>query len=384
MAISRRRFLGAAGACALLQACSLLDPISGVPIGSPLRRGRYAVGRARLGITPGTFRPPMPAHVHLPNNRYIIESCATEIVQVDRPSAIDAMVWYPARQESPDIARPIDKWVNREQRYPLILYAHAKRKKITCTELVPEGLDADLAEHNLDYTRVDAMLSHIASWGFVIAAPDLAWLLALVEYGSVDDIGNRDKPYVFPRARILIALHDLLVAESSAWFSDRIDTAVLGLFGHSNGATACLGASTRLRNTRILGLLAPAVEDLAAVRTGHPALVIGGTNDTNEGANPDAVYARLSGEKYLVKIGGANHLGYTGLCSADNRICMDQDPAGDIPRRVQQETAAAYLSAAARAFLYGDESMLSYLRNDRYTGAERLLPSLEVSAAGRH
>jgi dienelactone hydrolase len=380
MAIGRRRFLGAAGACAVLHGCSW-SPVTSAPSGSPLRRGRYAVGRARLGITPGTFRPPMPEHVQLTDHPDNTESCATEIVQVRRPSAIDAMVWYPARRESSDIARPIRDALNPRQRYPLILYAHAKRKKITCTELVPDGLDPDLAYYSLDYTRVDDMLSHIASWGFVIVAPDLGWLLALIESGSVEDIDNRDQPHVFPRARILIALHDALLEKSNAWFSDGVNPERLGLFGHSNGATACLGASTRLANTRILGLLAPALEDLAAAQNGHPALVIGGTNDTNEGANPDAVYTRLTGQKFLVKIGGANHLGYTDLCSADNRVCMDQDPAGDIPREVQQETAAAYLTAAARAFLYDDEPMLSYLRDDRPTGAERVLPSIELKSA---
>jgi hypothetical protein len=320
----------------------------------------------------------MPGHVRpFDFSSANVQDCAATRIEVTRPSEIDTMIWYPALEDSWDTGRSISAWMSQERRFPLILYAHAKRRWLTCPEQVPAGIDPGASDVTRDFTRVDHMLSHIASWGFVIAAPDLGWLLPAIETGDIDTIDDASHPGTYPRARILIALHEMLVADNDAMFLGRMNPVMLGLFGHSSGGAACLAARRKL-DARILGLVAPGVSQLTLAEANYTTLVIAGTNDTAQGANPDEVYARLTGARFLVRLGGANHLGYTELCTSDNRTCLDLDPAGDISRLVQQETAAAYLTAAARSFLNGDAGMLSYLTNNRQTGAELYLPSLEV------
>lgn len=378
MAITRRRLLCAAGASALLPGCPL--NVAPVPPDSPLLRGRYPVGQARLGATPGTTRPPVPDTLRTPVSSIDTANCAGGTLRSVRPATIDAAVYFPAVAEGSDPGQPIAARIHFERRFPLILYAHAKRRWLTCPEAVPAALDPSLSDPTLDFTRVGHLLSHIASWGFVVVAPDLGWLTGSSETGALDNGSGDPSSIEVPRAKILVALHDALVAGAADTFGGQLNPVLLGLFGHSSGAAACIAARSRLANTRILGLVAPAADPsiLAQAATNHAALVIGGTRDTDEGANPDAVYARFTGAKFLVRLGGANHLGYTELCDSPNQVCMDLDPAGAISRLVQQESAAAYLVAAARAFLDGDAGMLSYLTDYRHTGAAGYLPSLEI------
>ena len=66
--------------------------------------------------------------------------------------------------------------------------------------------------------------------------------------------------------------------------------------------------------------------------------------------------------KVLVRLDGANHLGFTDLCTEDNKVCMDGEPPAQMDRAKQQDLAATYLSAMARMFLLGDRSALAILK----------------------
>ena len=376
MLMSRRLFLASAAGGALLRACPPSGPLP--PVGSPLRRGRYWVGRALLGTTPGTSAPLLPDRVHMGINSLNTRACPNgPTLTAEQPLRIRASIYYPAIEESVDVGRRISSLLDHRHTWPVILYAHAKRKSITCPAEVKPGLDADLADFSADFRRVDRLLSHVASHGYVIVAPDLGWLMQTPEFAP--DPMNEDNS---PRAAILVALHDALQSNEGQWFDGQLNFQKLALFGHSTGAAGCLIARRHLPMVGLLGLIAPAIVDegiLALAEEAPTTLVIAGSRDVVQGANPDVVFARLRRRKILVHMEGANHLGFTELCSVDNQVCMDTDPPGAVSRIVQQEVAAAYLVAAARLFLDGDSSMRPYLDGTADTGAANIGPPVTVT-----
>ena len=323
-----------------------LSPLGGIAQErTPLQRGPYRVERAVLGVSAGTTRVAVPDEV--PFSSQLLR-CSGTVSQVVRPDSIAAAVYCPVTRG----------------RYPLILYAHAKRTRLYCPEDIPIGLDRSFFDHTRDYLRAARIHEHLASHGFVVVAPDLGWLMHMYEGGAWD------APPSLARSRLLVALYEHLAAHP-AWFGGRADLERLALFGHSTGGSACMSARQRLPHARLLGLLAPAAFD-AAVRTPDPppvTLVIAGSRDTSQGVRPDLVYEHSPRPRALIVLRGANHLGYTELCRADNRVCADLDTPGDIARDAQQDAAAAYLAAAARLVLLGDEAMRPYLEGRREIGA---------------
>jgi len=353
MPLTRREFM-------MWSAALGLSPLGGVAQErAPLQRGPYRVERAVLGVAAGTTRVAVPDEV--PFSSQLLR-CSRTVSQVVRPDSIAAAVYYPAQPG----------------RFPLILYAHAKRTRLYCPEDVPPGLDRSFVDHTQDFLRAGRILSHVASHGFVVAAPDLGWLMHMFEGGAWD------APPSLARTRLLVALYEHLAAHP-AWFGGRADPQRLALFGHSTGAAACMTARQRLPHARLLGLLAPAAFD-AAVRTPAPppvTIVIAGSRDTSQGVRPDLAYEHSPRPRALITLRGANHLGFTDLCSANNRVCADLDTPGDIARDAQQDAAAAYLAAAARLVLLGDEAMRPYFEDRRAIGARAVAEvRAELSTAG--
>jgi hypothetical protein len=338
MRLSRRRFLSAAAALGL----SAYGRARGQAL-KPTQMGRYRVERILLGEG-GTTRVAVPEEV--PFSSQLLR-CRSGSSAVERPEAITAAVYYPSAPG----------------RYPLILYAHAKRTRLYCPENIPSGLDRSYFDHTLDFLRPARLHVYLASHGFVVVSPDLGWLMHMFEGGAWD------APPSLARSRLLVALFEHLERHPQ-WIGGRIDPRRLGLFGHSTGGSACMSARQKLAHASVLGLLAPAAFDFAPKTPDPPpfTLVVAGTRDTSQGVRPDLVFEHSPRPKVMATIRGANHLGYTELCSANNRVCADLDTPGDIARDAQQDAAAAYLTAAARLVLLGDESMRPYLDGSRAIG----------------
>lgn len=111
------------------------------------------------------------------------------------------------------------------------------------------------------------------------------------------------------------------------------------------------------------GLIAPTPIPSSATPNVQNLLVLKGTLDTMEGADPVGAYTSGAAPKTLVTIPGANHWGYTNLCGADNTcagaVVLDQ--VGTISGAGQQSTGAAYLAALVRLYALGDTSAHPYL-----------------------
>jgi len=282
-------------------------------------------------------------------------SCKNGPVFARRPPDISGQVWYPARQESQDMGQEIPGAV-AQGTFPLILYAHAKRRWLSCPEHVHERLPSSYADYSHDFRRADRLLSHLASHGFVVVAPDLGWLVETFEVGDWGNVGG------LPRARILRAVHDYVSRNAAAW---RVDVQRVGLIGHSTGGAAVLSLPEVLKGVKFVGLIAPGGTEavLAKARKSPATMVIVSSLDIQLVHDPvEYVYKPAPNPKVLVRLEGANHLGFTDLCTEDNKVCMDGEPPAQMDRAKQQDLAATYLSAMARVFLLNDRSALAILR----------------------
>ena len=258
--------------------------------------------------------------------------------------------------------------------FPLLLYAHAFRD--------PQ-FNACMGPHtaNKDYTSVDVMLRHVASYGCVAVAPDLSWLPGAFFEQEPDyySIG------IVLRAQVLMRYYDYLMSLNSELFAQQLDLSRLVIVGHSTGGPAAVEAGRLLRYTvsfRSLsfGLIAPIPGVLYGA---HSNLLVlkGGQDGAHIGNGPDTQFNAGGPPKTLVTIPGANHFGYTDLCTADD-VCVSLDQPGTITHAAQQLAGASYLAALVRYYARGDPTARPYLSGDKLVEGLEAVPSIQVQAQG--
>ncbi|WP_155633151.1 hypothetical protein [Burkholderia stagnalis] len=271
---------------------------------------------------------------------------------------ISAAIYYPGPSTSYWPTVPIQVAL-QEKNYPVIIFAHAKRDPTQFCQAPGPGLDPDIQDISKDFTRADFMLDHVSSYGCVAVVPDLSGLTFL---GAID------------RAQVLVAMYQFL-ASINPLFQNRLDLNRILLCGHSTGGASCLIARGDLVSAGgptplAVGLIAPAVwggspPDVSALASSiapNALMVIAGAVDTMQaGVDPMATYVAGQAPKVLITIPGANHFGYTSICSPDNKVCAAKDNPGTIVRIAQELTAAAYLAALLRRFARGDQTVEPYL-----------------------
>lgn len=342
--MSRRLFVQGLGAVTLsLSGCETPPFQLG---GSPFDPGPYRVVEAELGV-PLILNPPYSNTSSSPcNDGSLITTTHTG------PNPCPTMIYFPDPDQTSGPA-------------PLVIFSHARRDP-TCIQDIPSGGDPTLADFTQDFKRYKQVLTHLASHGCVVVAPDLSWLAG--SYG-----GNQ-------RADVIVAVWKFFKDNSGAvpynggLKTEEVDPSRVMLAGHSTGGGACFRARTNLAAAGgppplAISVLAPAADmavlDLVDDPPSYGILVMKGTNDTASGnIVPDAVF-NMGGQnrRVLVTLEGANHFGYTDLCSENG--CFPMPFVGDGPCDFgpdrQKNTAGAYLAAMMRRFAHNDVSMNQYL-----------------------
>jgi predicted dienelactone hydrolase len=174
-----------------------------------------------------------------------------------------------------------------------------------------------LFSHGFGGYRVQSafLTTHLASWGFVVAAPehpsrDLAAVLGgRLNFGSSADLGD-----------LRAALTMLAAQQKAGPLAGRIDLAHVAVTGHSAGANAAVKLAAA--DPRVAGVVALAGGGISllggAKDPKKPVLFIGGTGD--QVARPSSMrdaYAGASPPKRLVMITGAGHLAFADVCVVD-------------------------------------------------------------------
>lgn len=371
--LSRRQFLAVAGmgTAAVLGACNITaSPVApaSTPNPSPVAPGPYLTHRLILGEELGTAAMSNPITLNQILRRVTVNPDFNMVCQNGElvpsgglPAQVLAAVYYPYYGNGTDHRVPTPNPLDlRKGPYPVLFYAHGYRP--------PSGACIVTSPLNRDFTTVDAMLSHVASYGCVCVVPDLSWLPGGYPAGSTE------LQYAYDlRATVLSEYYNYLIRLNTTLFAQQLDLSRVVFVGHSTGGGAATHAGRILSPVLNQGSLAYcliAPVDDSARSDDRNLLVLRGGRDTLQVRNaPIGVYNASGTPKTLVTIPGANHFGYTDLCDANN-VCMPygiNDPMGSISRADQQAAGAAYLAAMVRYHALGDVTMQPYL-----TGAKEV------------
>lgn len=175
-----------------------------------------------------------------------------------------------------------------EGRFPLLLFSH--------------GLGSYRSQSSF-------LTAHLASWGFVVAAPDHRerGIRVLVE-ASI--------PSFAESIETMRALLTQLVAEDTragARLFGRIDTARLGIFGHSAGAATAFGVASDPRVAAWAGLAGGKID----ANPGKPVLFLAASRDVVVPAQLSvASYDSIRDDtpKRYLELNGAGHQAFADIC----------------------------------------------------------------------
>lgn len=267
--------------------------------------------------------------------RFAVGSTTLTLVDAPRGRTLVTEVWYPAATAGRDVAL-------RRGRFPLVLDAHG----------------------NCGFrTNYEYLTTHLASRGFVVAAPDFPGI-------------NRDACDAGPETGLTIE-PPVDLAFLATTFSDRggdaarfaraVRTRHVGLVGHSLGGLAVLNAALADdRFTTVVALAPLASAALGASFAGltprRAVAVLGGTADTTLPMPVTAIplFGALPAPGFLVTITGGTHSGFTDM---DARLTLEQ-----LAR--QQAIVRRYATAL----------LDRYLRGNRRTA--RVLTAVDATAQG--
>ena len=292
-----------------------------------------------------------------------------EDVGTDTPQGLSAAVYYPRNERDHRVPGPNPLHVSSGP-FPILLYAHAARDVDTPSSHSPSR----------DFTSVEVMLRFVAAYGCVCIAPDLSQL------------SHNGGPTGFfeERGVVLASYFAYMASINATLFANQLDFSRVLLVGHSKGAGGATHAGRIIsgfgepKKVMAYGLIAPENGGDTGPDV-HPLLVLGGTLDLDQTANPEQGYRFGGNPKTWVTIPGANHFGYTDICPTDNSCnsvgLLDEN--GTITREGQQQTAASYLAALLRYFVLNDNSARPYLSGERIVeGLEKYVTGIQVQSSG--
>lgn len=296
-----RLLLGALAAIALVAATCGSSPTAGstqagsVTASAPYAsKGPYAVGYTTLALSGGrrvvvwypADRSSAGGH---PQETVDLTGMLSPALQAKVPSA--DRVLYPA--DANWDAPPISKGAP----FPLVLFSHGY---------------AGFPEQSVTLT------THLASWGFVVAAPDH------VERSLDGLLGTASEGVPAMSDSAVLEATQALVEEASSasgMLHGLVNTGEVAVIGHSAGATAAY--ETASADPAIRSWISYSVALGPDSGVAHPpppvpdkpGMVMLGTAD---GIIPPstsrAVFAGMRSPKYLVEIGGAGHLVFSDIC----------------------------------------------------------------------
>ena len=152
-----------------------------------------------------------------------------------------------------------------------------------------------------------AIMSHLASWGFVVAAPEHAerGLAIILESGAPS---GDDAPAALSQTLDLLET----LNETDADFQGRFDLSMVAAAGHSMGSAATASVSQEDRVDAWVTLAGAGFGDGPV----KPLLMMGGSNDglATPSVLNDSYERQPTNKKRFVSVQDAGHLGFTDIC----------------------------------------------------------------------
>jgi len=256
-------------------------------------RGPHGVGSVQIELEGRRVAVWYPAEegagVEEPTETFDVASLLSPELQALVPSEVRRQVQYrvPAR---PGAAADLSGGP-----YPVVLFSHGF---------------AGFPEQSVHLT------THLASWGYVVAAPDhversLSGLLGTAKQGVTASTDPE----------VLAATLDLVVAQTgddSSPLSDLVDAERVAVAGHSAGAGAAYrlaGSDDRIDAFASYSLGRGREPNALPEAPDVPGLVMLGDADaTIEPGTTREVYETLASPKYLAEVADSGHLAFSDLC----------------------------------------------------------------------
>ena len=235
-------------------------------------------------------------------------------------------VWYPATKASvagkPVATYDVSTWLPPavKKLIPAGFTVTYPSGGVTGVAVAPGRYPLVLFSHGYAGFRDQStfLTSWLASWGFVVAAPDhqsrdLTQVLGGPK-GTTDDVQD---------LQLTIALMTAQNGSPSSTFHGHIDTRLIGAVGHSAGGAAVEAlAATDRRVTTFVGMAGATVGAFGQAQGGpytkvprQPGMLMSGLSDrVVPVAGMIKAYGKLHSPKRLILLKGAGHLVFADLC----------------------------------------------------------------------
>ena len=238
-------------------------------------------------------------------------------------------VWYPATKESvagkPEATYDIVTWLPEalKKLIPAGFTVSYPSGGVRGVPVAPGRYPLVVFSHGYAGFRDQStfLTARLASWGFVVAAPDhYSRDLTEVLGGAT---GATTKTTDVEDLEATITLMGDQDASASSPFHGHIDTGLVGAVGHSAGGAAVEAlAATDPKVTTFVGLAGATVGSFGQTKSGagslvphQPGMLMSGTADhVVSHVGMIAAYGRLRSPKRLILLRGAGHLVFADLC----------------------------------------------------------------------
>jgi predicted dienelactone hydrolase len=305
-------------------ACTLLAGVAAPPLaqasqshsvaGTVVVHGDTVAKVARLG--PRTFTAPGPFGVGETTLTLPTDSAPVE-------------VWYPATKQSvagkPEATYDVADWLppGLKKLIPAGYSVTYPSGGVTGVPVAPGRYPLVVFSHGYAGFRDQStfLTARLASWGFVVAAPDhysrdLTEVLGGPTAATAKTTDVQD-------LKATIALVKAKDGSAASPFAHHVDLGLIGAVGHSAGGAAVEAlAATDPQVTTFVGLAGATVGAFGATKSGpdsmvphQPGLLMSGTADhVISDTSMISAYGRLHSPKRLILVRGAGHLVFADLC----------------------------------------------------------------------
>ena len=250
--------------------------------------------------------------------RFAVGVTTVVAVDADRGRSLPTEIWYPAKTAGRDAT-------TLPRAYPLILMAHG-----FCGSRM-----------NYEY-----LTTHLASYGFIVAAPDFIGLTRADCSPGPATGSQNDWP--FDLSFVCRTLHD--PRGPLARWAEHVRGSPTGLVGHSLGGFAVVEAAKIDASFTAIAPLAPAESGPDPDAVHRPYLVMGGTADVlvSFASLTQPFFDALVAPKFLVRINGGTHSGFR-----DEDTSLTPEALAAQQAVTKRETAAFFVRYLAHKAKFG-------------------------------
>lgn len=321
-----------------------------LPPHQPEARGLVAQPAAEAPDAGHQPPPAPPAPDPGKKGPYLAGVRTVQLTDPARSRTFSVDVWYPVDPAQPD--GKSNQYALTWALGTLASMSSPARRDATPAALGPRPLV--LFSHGYGGVRFQSyfLTEHLASWGYVVAAPDHPGNL-LTDFGQLGSDAARDQSAIDRPLDVLYTLDRMLAGSSGVPVT--VDAARVAITGHSFGGWTALEAARRDPRLKVAFPMAPGFRNGSTpafvASLARPLFFLGGSEDQTCPFDTDqlAPYQLAAPPRALLEVEGAGHLDFSNLCEVPVALLFVND--GCDAQKIPPQTVHARVNAVATAFL---------------------------------